>query len=97
MPQEDTENRLIEEKLNLLLLNAANLQDNIWERLQSMDEQGRLKPDLEEHVKRVMREVSSWMDECTAASESPPILLRRMEIQLIRLEKVDELIKKIDQ
>ena len=42
-----------------------------------------------------MKEVSFWVDQCTLASKSPPVLLRRMEVQLARLVKIEALIQKL--
>jgi hypothetical protein len=42
-----------------------------------------------------MRDVSFWIDQCTVASESPPVLLRRMEIQHMRLVKIEALMRKL--
>jgi hypothetical protein len=85
----------LEEKLNRLLLDVAALQDGIWEGLEALQRQGRLSSEAEEHICRVMKEVSFWVDQCTLASKSPPVLLRRMEVQLARLVNVEALIKKL--
>jgi hypothetical protein len=85
----------LEERLSCLLLKAAEHQDRIWDGLEALQVQGRLSPEAEEHVRQVMRDVSFWIDQCTVASESPPVLLRRMEIQLTRLVKVEALIRNL--
>jgi hypothetical protein len=85
----------LEERLNRLLLEVADLQDRIWDSLEALRAQGRLSLEAEEHVCQVMKEVSFWVDQCTLASESPPVLLRRMEVQLARLVKVEALIQKL--
>jgi hypothetical protein len=83
----------VEERLNILLLEMAELQELIWEGIELLDERGRLRLELEEHVRRIMSDVSYWMDQCTLASESPPVLLRRMEVHLSRLNRTKELIE----
>lgn len=85
----------LEEKLNRLLLEVDDLQDGIWDGLEALQRQGRLSPEAEEHVCQVMKEVSFWVDQCTLASKSPPVLLRRMEVQLARLVKIEALIQKL--
>jgi hypothetical protein len=85
----------LEEKLNRLLLDVAALQNGIWDGLEALQGQGRLSPEAEEHVCRVMKEISLWVDQCTLPSESPPVLLRRMEVQLARLVKIEALIQGI--
>ncbi|HWQ19938.1 MAG TPA: hypothetical protein VN455_09195 [Methanotrichaceae archaeon] len=86
----------IEERLNKVLIEIAGLQDRIWDEMEEQSKQSRLTPELEEFARKVMDDVSCWIDQCTAASESPPVLLRRMEVQLSRLKKVLELIGKGD-
>ncbi len=85
----------LEEKLSRLLLEIADLQDRIWDSLEDIRAQGRLSLEAEEHIRRVMSEVSLWVDQCAVASESPPVLLRRMEVQLARLVKIEALIRKL--
>jgi hypothetical protein len=46
--------------------------------------------ELEQKLNRLFR-----IDQCTVASESPPILLRRMEVQIVRLVRVEALIRAI--
>jgi hypothetical protein len=83
----------IEESLNLILIQIAELQERIWDEIQALEEGGRLTPELERFAAEVMRDVSFWMDQCITASESPPILLRRMEVHKARLAKIEELIR----
>ena len=85
----------LEEKLNRLLLEVADLQDRIWDSLEDLRVHGRLSPEAEEHIRQVMSEVSLWVDQCIVASESPPVLLRRMEVQLALLVKIEALIRKL--
>lgn len=84
----------IEKKLNLMLLRSVGIEDRIWILLEATEEQGCSKPELAEYARGVITEVSRWIDQCTMDFPSPPILLRRMEIQLARLEKVEELLEK---
>jgi hypothetical protein len=83
----------IEKRLNILLLKMAELQEMIWEGIELLEARGLLRPDLEKHVLWIMSDVSYWMDQCTIASESPPVLLRRMEVHLSRLDRTHELIE----
>lgn len=85
----------IEESLNLILIQIAELQERIWEGMAALEADGRLTPELERFAAEVMRDVSFWMDQCTTASESPPILLRRMEVHQARLAKIEELIRQM--
>jgi len=86
----------VEEGLNKVLIEMAALQDMIWDEMEEQSRQDRLTPEMEEFARKVMDDVSYWMDQCTAASQSPPVLLRRMEVQLSRLKKILDLIGKGD-
>jgi hypothetical protein len=59
----------LEKRLNFLLLKIANHQDKIWDGLKALYEQERLSPEVEEHVRQVMSDVSFWVDQCTAPSK----------------------------
>ncbi len=83
-----------EDKLNVVLIQIAAIQDRIWDCLETLREKNRLSPEVEEFARKVMEESSYWVDQCTTTSESPPILLRRTEIQFERLIRVLELIEK---
>jgi len=83
----------LEEELNRILLKIAEVQDEIWDRLDDLEREGNLSCQLEDLVRGVMRDLDYWTDQCTKTSESPPILLRRMQIQLKRLQKASDLIK----
>jgi hypothetical protein len=84
----------IEDKLNVILIQIAAIQDRIWDCLEALRKDNRLSPELEDFARKVMKESSYWIDQCTTTSESPPILLRRTEIQLERLARVLDLIEK---
>jgi hypothetical protein len=78
----------------VVLIQIAAIQDRIWDCLETLREKNRLSPEVEEFARKVMEESSYWVDQCTTTSESPPILLRRTEIQFERLIRVLELIEK---
>gem|GEM_PF-479525 len=82
-----------EERLDLLLVALAELQERVWEGLERLEAEGRLLPEIEEHAREVMRDVSYWLDQCTAAEEAPPILQRRMEVHLERIRRLAELLE----
>ena len=86
--------REVEKRLDLVLLEISQLQEAIWAQLESLERDGLLLPQMEEHVGEVMREVSFWVDQCTLAAQSPPVLLRRMEVHLSRLVRLKELLEK---
>lgn len=73
----------------------ADLQEKIWDDLEVLNERRMLKPEIDEHIRGVMSDVSYWIDQCTATAESPPILLRRMDAHMARLIKIEELIEGI--
>ena len=81
----------LEEELNRILLKIAGIQEDIWDCLEVLEREGRLTTQLEELVRGVMRDVDYWTEQCTRTSESPPVLLRRMQIHLKRLQKVAKL------
>jgi hypothetical protein len=85
--------REVEMRLNLVCLEISRLQDSIWELLESLERAGILPARLEEYAGEVMREVSFWVDQCTLAAQSPPVLLRRMEVHLSRLVRLRELLE----
>ncbi|MBN1323710.1 MAG: hypothetical protein JW986_06885 [Methanotrichaceae archaeon] len=82
-----------EERLDQLLVALAELQERVWEGIELLEVEGRLLPEIEEHAREVMRDVSYWLDQCTAAVESPPILQRRMEVHLERTRRLVELLE----
>jgi hypothetical protein len=86
--------REVEKRLDLVLLEISQLQEAIWEHLESLERDGLLLPQMEEHAGEVMMEVSCWVDQCTLAAQAPPVLLRRMEVHLSRLERLKELLGK---
>jgi len=86
--------REVEMRLDLVCLEISQLQEAIWEQLESLERCGILPAQLEEYAREVMREVSFWVDQCTLAAQSPPVLLRRMEVHLSRLVRLRELLKK---
>jgi uncharacterized protein Yka (UPF0111/DUF47 family) len=85
----------VEEELSRILLIIAEIQDKIWDDVESLQERGLLAIELEEFVREVMSDISYWMDQCTRAIESPPVLLRRMEIHLARIQKLQELVETV--
>ncbi len=89
------EQKEIEERLNVILLKMTDLQERIWDGLELLDKRELLRPELDEHIRQVMSDVSYWIDQCTIASESPPVLLRRMEIHLSRLTRIEEMLLKL--
>jgi hypothetical protein len=85
--------REVEKRLDLLCIEIGRLQEAIWEQLESLEMEGLLLPQMEEHAGAVMRDVSFWIDQCTLAEKSPPVLLRRMEVHLGRLVRLSELLE----
>jgi len=83
----------IEAELNLVLLNIAQTQEAIKGGVERLREDGRLSMEFEKMVQNVMREVDGWTDQCTAAAETPPVLLRRMQVQMERLLRIERLIE----
>ena len=92
MGQDEDQARL-EDELNRVLLDIAKVQDGIWDELDILERIGRLSPQLEELVQSVMKDVDYWTGQCTCASESPPILLRRMQIHFKRLQRIASFIE----
>lgn len=89
----DVDQAKLEEELNRVLLDIVKVQDEIWDELDQLERIGRLSPLLEELVRSVMKDVDYWTCQCTCASESPPILLRRMQIHFKRLQRIASLIE----
>lgn len=85
----------IERELNLVLLKIAEIQDGVRDGLERLNEEGKLTQEFEDMVESVMREVDAWTDQCTAVAEAPPVLLRRMQVQLERLERIERLIEEL--
>jgi hypothetical protein len=84
----------VEEKLNKVLIQMADLQDRIWDLTDELRSQGKLAMQTEDYSRKVMDDVSYWIDQCTTESQSPPVLLRRMEVHLSRLKSVEELLRR---
>jgi tRNA A58 N-methylase Trm61 len=85
----------IEAELNLVLLNVAETQAAIREGIERLREEGKLSMEFETMVQKVMRDVDGWTDQCTAAAEAPPVLLRRMQVQMERLSRIERLIEEL--
>jgi len=85
----------IETELNLVLLKIAEIKDGVRDGLERLHKEGKLTQEFEDMVGSVMREVDAWTDQCTAAAEAPPVLLRRMQVQLERLERIERLIEEL--
>lgn len=85
----------VEVELSRILLVIAEIQDNIWDDVEVLQEWGLLTIELEEFVRVVMRDISYWIDQCTRAIESPPVLLRRMNIHLTRIKRLQGLVEKV--
>jgi tRNA A58 N-methylase Trm61 len=83
----------IEAELNLVLLNIAEIQEAISDGVERLREEGKLTMEFEKMVQNVMREVDGWTDQCTATAETPPVLLRRMQVQMERLRRIERLIE----
>ncbi len=58
----------LEENLNIVLLKMADLQERIWDGLERLEERGLLKSELEEHVHRIMSDVSLTKNRESGAS-----------------------------
>jgi hypothetical protein len=78
----------LEERLNLILLEMANLQNSMGEALKDLKRSEKLNSETERYILCVTNEIMSWIDECTLVIESSPILLRRMEVHLERLKRL---------
>ncbi|MGB3944180.1 MAG: hypothetical protein WBK88_05255 [Methanothrix sp.] len=85
----------IEAELNLLLLKIAEIQEDVRDGLEELRREGKLTAEFEEMVGSVMREVDGWTDQCTAAAQEPLVLLRRMQVQIERLERIERLIEEM--
>jgi hypothetical protein len=83
----------IEAELNLVLLNIATIKEAISDGVERMREEGKLTMEFEKMVQNVVRDVDGWTDQCTATSETPPVLLRRMQVQKERLSRIERLIE----
>jgi tRNA A58 N-methylase Trm61 len=83
----------IEAELNLVLLNIAQVQEAIKSVVERLRDEGKLTIEFEKMVHNVMREVDGWTDQCTATAETPPVLLRRMQVQMERLQRIERLIE----
>lgn len=83
----------IEAELNLVLLNIVEIQKAIEAGLERLREEGKLTVELEAMVQNVVRDVDGWTDQCTATSEATPVLLRRMQVQMERLSRIEKIIE----
>jgi tRNA A58 N-methylase Trm61 len=83
----------IEAELNLVLLNIVEIQKAIDAGLERLREGGKLTMELEAMVQNVVRDVDGWTDQCTATSEATPVLLRRMQVQMERLRRIERIIE----
>ncbi|MCJ7443434.1 MAG: hypothetical protein MUO26_02695 [Methanotrichaceae archaeon] len=88
---------MLEEMLNLLLIEMADIEDGLEEGLEALRHIGKLSYELEQHIRLVMSDISQWIDECTLAVESSPILLRRMQVHLGRLGRLLIFIEELQQ
>lgn len=82
-----------EAELNLVLLNISQIQEAISDGVERLREEGKLTMEFEKMVQNVMRDVDGWTDQCTAPTEAPPVLLRRMQVQMERLLRIEKLIE----
>jgi tRNA A58 N-methylase Trm61 len=85
----------IEAELNLVLLNIAEIQEAISDGVERLREEGKLTMEFEKMVQNVMREVDGWTDQCTATTEATPVLLRRMQVQMERLSRIERIIEEL--
>lgn len=83
----------IEAELNLVLLNIVEIQKAVEYGLERLREDGKLTTEFEKMVRNVVRDVDDWTDQCTATSEATPVLLRRMQVQMERLSRIERLIE----
>ncbi len=83
----------IEAELNLVLLNIVEIRKAIEGALERLQEEGKLTMEFEKMVRNVVRDVDGWTDQCTATSEATPVLLRRMQVQMERLSRIERLIE----
>ncbi|MCX8207179.1 MAG: hypothetical protein N3G75_05025 [Methanothrix sp.] len=85
----------VERQLNLILLEIASLEERIWDCIERLREKDSLSPHLEEYVRRIMSDLSYWTALCTTTSESPHVLLRRMEVHLTRARRLSEQLEQL--
>ncbi len=83
----------IEAELNLVLLNIVQIQEAISDGVEQLRVEGKLTMEFEKMVQNVVRDVDGWTDQCTATAETPPVLLRRMQVQMERLSRIERLIE----
>ena len=79
----------VEEELNRILLKIAETQDAIRDGLEKASSSAQ----IEELALRVIKDADYWIGQCTRTTEAPSILLRRMQIQLDRLKKIEKQIE----
>lgn len=89
----DVDQARLEERLNQILLNMAKLQKIIQDNLDDLKGKGELSSEFEALAQSVMKDVDYWTDQCTKPSQSPPVLLRRMETHQERLLRIQTLIE----
>jgi hypothetical protein len=90
---ERLEQARVETELNLVLLSIVEIREAIEDGVKRLREKGKLTMEFEKMVQNVVRDVDSWTDQCTATSEATPILLRRMQVQMERLSRIERLIE----
>lgn len=83
----------VEEELNRILLKIAETQDVILAGL----EKDSSSAQMEDLALRVIKDADYWIEQCTKTTEAPSILLRRMQIQLDRLKKIEKQIEETRQ
>ncbi|KUK43743.1 MAG: Uncharacterized protein XD72_1882 [Methanothrix harundinacea] len=85
----------IEAELNLMLLNIVEIKEAIRDGVEGLREEGKLTMEFEKMVQNVIRDVDGWTDQCTATAEAPPVLLRRMQVQVERLNRIERIIEEM--
>ena len=75
MSSQDPSQAVVEEELDRTLLRITELQNKVWDSVESLHEREMGSQKLEDYVSGVMKDINYWMDQCTLASESPPLLL----------------------
>ncbi|MHC1631007.1 MAG: hypothetical protein ACXQT4_01735 [Methanotrichaceae archaeon] len=85
----------LEEELNRILLKIADLQEKIQNNLENLQKEEDISSQLQEFVQEVITDVDYWTDQCTKTTESPPVLLRRMQTHLKRLQRIQNLIEDV--
>lgn len=88
---------MLEERLNLLLIEMADIEESLEQGLEALRRIGKLSDELERYIRLVMSDISQWIDECTLAVESSPVLLRRMQVHLERLGRLLMFIEELQQ